>query len=93
MSDKVGLVTVLPPDGVDPLLMDGGASERTRQQVDMEGRKARRPMPPTGAQHPRRASRPVQSRLDALLERETLDRTRPGSLYKQTTHRTRSTGH
>ena len=74
MSDKVGLVTVLPPDGTDPFLMGEGApSERTRQLVDSEIRRI------SDECHARAVNMLAEHReqLDALagalLERETLD--------------------
>ena len=74
MSDKVGLVTVLPPDGTDPFLMGEGApSERTRQLVDAEIRRI------SDECHARAVSMLAEHReqLDALaqalLENETLD--------------------
>ena len=96
MSDKVGLVTVLPPDGVEPLLMDGGASERTRQQVDMEVRKladqCHRQALSTLGEHRDQ----LESLAHALLERETLDEVdayAAAGIPHKPTHRTRSTGH
>ena len=96
MSDKVGLVTVLPPDGVEPLLMDGGASERTRQLVDMEVRKladqCHRQALSTLGEHREQ----LESLAQALLERETLDEVdayAAAGIPHQPAHRTRSTGH
>jgi len=74
MSDKVGLVTVLPPDGTDPFMTGEGApSERTRQLVDAEIRRI------SDECHARAVNMLVEHReqLDALagalLEHETLD--------------------
>ncbi|MGZ4282992.1 MAG: ATP-dependent zinc metalloprotease FtsH [Solirubrobacteraceae bacterium] len=74
MSDKVGLVTVLPPDGSDPFGMGEGApSERTRQLVDAEIRRI------SDECHARAVKTLAEHReqLDALaralLEHETLD--------------------
>jgi len=74
MSDKIGLVTVLPPDGTDPFMMGEGApSERTRQLVDAEIRRL------SDECHTRAVSMLAEHReqLDglaqALLEHETLD--------------------
>ena len=74
MSDKIGLVTVLPPDGSDPFMMGEGApSEGTRQLVDAEIRRI------SDECHARAVSMLGEHReqLDALaralLEHETLD--------------------
>ena len=73
MSDKVGLVTVLPPDGVEPFLAEGVASERTRQLVDAEVRKLadechQRALGTLGEHRDQ-----LESLAHALLEQETLD--------------------
>jgi cell division protease FtsH len=75
MSDKVGLVTVLPAEGAGPygLLGEGATSESTRQLVDGEVRRI------TDECHERAVTTLTQHReqLDALahalLEHETLD--------------------
>ncbi|MGZ4195700.1 MAG: ATP-dependent zinc metalloprotease FtsH [Solirubrobacteraceae bacterium] len=74
MSEKVGLVAVLPPDGSDPFGMGEGApSERTRQLVDAEVRRI------SDECHERAVKTLAEHReqLDALaralLEHETLD--------------------
>jgi len=74
MSDRVGLVTVLPPDGNDPFLMGEGApSERTRQLVDAEIRRI------SDECHARAVAMLAEHREQleglarALLEHETLD--------------------
>ena len=96
MSDKVGLVTVLPPDGVEPLLMDGGASERTRQLVDMEVRKLADQCHQQALSTLGEHREQLESLAQALLERETLDEVdayAAAGIPHQPAHRTRSTGH
>jgi cell division protease FtsH len=75
MSDKVGLVTVLPADGAGPygLLGEGATSERTRQLVDGEVRR----IADESHGHALHMLRQDREQLDALahalLEHETLD--------------------
>ncbi len=73
MSDKVGLVTVLPPDGVEPFLAEGVASEGTRRLVDAEVRKladeCHQRALNTLAEHRDQ----LESLAHALLQQETLD--------------------
>jgi len=74
MSDKVGLVSVLPPDGTDPFMMGEGApSERTRQLVDAEIRRISEECHARAVNMLAEHREQLDALARALLEHETLD--------------------
>jgi cell division protease FtsH len=74
MSEKIGLVTVLPPDGSDPFLMGEGApSERTRQLVDAEIRRISDECHGRAVGMLAEHREQLEALARALLEHETLD--------------------
>jgi cell division protease FtsH len=75
MSDKIGLVTVVSDDGVDPygLLGDHVTSERTRQVLDAEVHRIAEECHQHALETLRRHRDQLDALAHALLERETLD--------------------
>jgi cell division protease FtsH len=75
MSDKVGLVSVLPGPGeeVNPFAPDGGASPATRELVDAEVRRIVDECYERAEQLLRENREKLDALAGALLERETLD--------------------
>jgi len=74
MSNKVGLVSVLPPDGTDPFMMGEGApSERTRQLVDAEIRRISEECHARAVNMLAEHREQLDALARALLEHETLD--------------------
>jgi cell division protease FtsH len=75
MSDKFGLVTVVPPEGAGPygLFGNGGTSERTQQLLDAEVRRITDECHGHALETLRRHRAQLESLAHALLEHETLD--------------------
>jgi cell division protease FtsH len=75
MSDKVGLVSVLPGPGeeVNPFATDGGASPATRELVDAEVRRIVEECYDRAETLLRENRDKLDALAEALLERETLD--------------------
>ncbi|MCW3064837.1 MAG: hflB [Solirubrobacterales bacterium] len=76
MSDKIGLVSVLPGPGDDPLLFPGtgsGPSEETRQIVDAEVRRIVDECYSRAVRRLREHREQLEHLARALLEKETLD--------------------
>jgi len=74
MSEAIGLVTVLPPDGSGPFPLAGDAvSERTRQAVDDEVRRIAEECHTRALEMLRAHRGQLDSLAHSLLEHETLD--------------------
>ncbi len=75
MSDKIGLVTVLPPDGAGPFGFNGedAPSERTRQLIDAEVRRIADECHARALNALREHRRQLDALAHELLDRETLD--------------------
>jgi cell division protease FtsH len=74
MSDAIGLVTVLPPDGTGPYALAGEVvSEHTRQAVDDEVRRLADECHAQALETLRTHRQQLDSLAQTLLERETLD--------------------
>jgi cell division protease FtsH len=74
MSEAIGLVTVLPPDGTGPYALAGDAvSERTRQAIDDEVRRLAEECHARALETLRDHRPQLDSLAHALLEHETLD--------------------
>jgi cell division protease FtsH len=74
MSEAIGLVTVLPPDGTGPYALAGDAvSERTRQAIDDEVRRIAEECHARALETLRDHRPQLDSLAHALLEHETLD--------------------
>jgi cell division protease FtsH len=74
MSDAIGLVTVLPPDGAGPYALAGEVvSEHTRQAVDDEVRRIADECHARALETLRAHRQQLDSLAHTLLERETLD--------------------
>jgi cell division protease FtsH len=75
MSDKIGLVTVVPSDGAGPygLFGDGITSERTRQMLDSEVKRIADECHQRALRMLRQHRKQLDALAHALLEHETLD--------------------